>query len=318
MIINTNTMNNKNTINIRKKSLFISILTALILFLLILIPSVSYAKADDTKIYDGASLFTETEVVELETLFQAQSEEAKADIILITTKSIGNKSKKQYLEDYYDKEAPGYEGRFGSTVLLLLNMDPNDRGLEIQGYKEAKYYLNNDRIQNIITEIIPDLKADNYYTAVTKFSNLVVDYMNSEPYDYNNGYSNDSSHNYNGNHYDSNNKPEYVNNSRGKNDTSDFSVLKRVDVQIVISILIAGISVGIMVLNSGGSITTNDRTYLNHDKAYVTRKVDNYIKTTVTKVKKPDDNNNNSGFSGSDSSGTSSGGHSHSGGGSSF
>lgn len=77
-------------------------------------------------------------------------------------------------------------------------------------------------------------------------------------------------------------------------------------VQLLIALAIGAISVGIMLYNSGGKVTTNNRTYLDLEHSGLVSKRDIYLRTTVQKIHRPKSNN---------SSSRSSGGHSHSGGG---
>lgn len=76
--------------------------------------------------------------------------------------------------------------------------------------------------------------------------------------------------------------------------------------QLLVSAVIAGIAVAIMKYNSGGKVTVSASTYMNGDTSGVIRKNDEYIRTTVTKQRKPSNNKSSGG-------GTTSGGHSHSG-----
>ena len=85
--------------------------------------------------------------------------------------------------------------------------------------------------------------------------------------------------------------------------------------QVVVSIVVSGIIVAIIAFSRKTPITTNSNTYLDQSKSHLRFHHDNYIRTVVTKQKKPSNNNNSSG-SGHSSSGPS--GHSHSSGSSSF
>ena len=71
-----------------------------------------------------------------------------------------------------------------------------------------------------------------------------------------------------------------------------------------------------MAYNSGGRVTVSEGTYRDFSSSRVVDRRDNYLRTSVTKTRKPSSDNNSSGggFSGGGSSGgTTSGGHSHSG-----
>lgn len=81
--------------------------------------------------------------------------------------------------------------------------------------------------------------------------------------------------------------------------------------QLAIALVIGGVAVIIMALQSGGKITVSNRTYLDEQHSKLIASQDNYIRTTTTRVRKPTNNSSGGG-------GVSSGGHSHSGGGRSF
>jgi uncharacterized protein len=84
--------------------------------------------------------------------------------------------------------------------------------------------------------------------------------------------------------------------------------------QLLVSLTIGGIVVGVMAFNSGGRMTTVSNTYMDQNHSGLIGRRDDYLRTTVTKVRKPTNNNQgNGGFNaGGFRGGTSSGGHSHS------
>lgn len=299
----------------RLKISFYSLLTLIIVLLTSMMPNMIVdALPEDKKVYDGHDLFTDDEELALEETLSKLSEEGKVDILIITSSSTNGLSRQVYLEDFYDENGPGYEQNFGTATLMLLNMDPNDRGVEIQGYYNAEHYVTNQRIMDIISDIKPDLSAGNYYDAVIDYANQVVNYMSSKPSTPSSNYNNNNSTN--NNYYHNGTNTTYYNNSNQS--YKEESVLANPIVQLIISLIIGGVVVGIMAANSGGKTTTNSNTYLNSNKIYIPVQRDIYLRTSVTKTKKPDNDNNSSSGGISSGGGTSSGGHSHSGGGSSF
>lgn len=77
--------------------------------------------------------------------------------------------------------------------------------------------------------------------------------------------------------------------------------------QLVFSLIVGGIAVGVMVANSSGKMTANGLTYMDSQKSGIKARRDDYIRTTVTKRKKPQSNGGGGG-----GGHRSSGGHSHS------
>ncbi len=65
--------------------------------------------------------------------------------------------------------------------------------------------------------------------------------------------------------------------------------------QLIIAAAAAGIAVTVMVYNSGGKVTVTGSTYMDHDTSEVLSQHDTYIRTDVTREKKPDKDNDNDG-----------------------
>lgn len=287
-----------------------SIILPFLLTLLLLFPINVSAAPEDQKVYDDYDLFTDTEEVELEDTLNSYGKEGKVDIVVITTDDLGNRTKNDYLEDFYDEMKLGYDTIYGDTVLLLIYMNPSDRSVEIQGYKNAESYINSERIEYIIDAIYPYLKSGDYYEAVKEYGKQVSTYMNTplpSISQNNNGNSGGGNSSYNKGDSYNNSYPQNSSNSRVDN------LIINPLFQLGISLIIGIVAVGIMAAGAGGRITTHSRTYLDAGHSHVTKSYDNYIRTTTTRIKKPSNNNNNH-----TGGGVSSGGHSHSSGGRGF
>ncbi|MDF2872796.1 MAG: hypothetical protein K0R05_4371 [Anaerocolumna sp.] len=266
-------------------------------------------------LFDNYGLFSKEELDSLKAACIEYSEEAKADIVMITTSTLDGKTPKNYMEDFYDEMGFGYDKEYGDTVMLLVNMEEDNRWVEIQGYGKAEYYVNNDRIEYMLDDISEILKNGDYKDAFIEFAKQAAYYMNESkgvketPASGNTDYSGSTG---SGNYGES-----------GYNGPSDYygekeeNPLYNTVIQLIIALIIGGISVGVMAANSGGRMTAQGRTYLDEGRSGLLDHRDDYLRTTTTRVKKPTDNNNSSGRS-SGGGGVSSGGHSHSGGGRSF
>jgi uncharacterized protein len=286
-------------------------------------PLKALAAPDDQKVYDNYGLFSSEEVADLEDICAKYGDEGKIDIVIITD-DFSNKSRKEYLEDFYDEHGFGYNQEFGDTAMILVNMNQDDRGVEIQGYKNAEYYLNNDRIEYILDDVTALLQDGNYYDAMDEFAKQAAYYMNQDK-----GVntapaagSNDSgSHTGPGNNYGESGSSNYGKSGyAGPSDyygEKDDNIFYNTFFQLAIAVIIGAVAVGIMAAGSGGRVTVSNRTYLDEEHSGIVATRDDYIRTTTTRVKKPTDNNNGGGRS-SGGGGISSGGHSHSGGGRSF
>jgi uncharacterized protein len=231
------------------------------------------AEIDSSEFYimDTAALFTEQEKSDLISACQDVYETHDTHITIITTTSIGDVSRQVFLEDVYDGLLASFS--FPATALILVNMDPNDRGVEIQGYGTAKERLNGNTIESILDDIVPILSDGNYFKAMERFIRLVERTYSA---------------------------PFYL--------QTWFS--------LVIALLIAGIAVYFMAHHSGGRFTVNESTYMDAGNSKLLSRHDSYIRTTLTKRRKP--KNNSSGGNLGKGGGTSRGGHSHSGGGRKF
>lgn len=229
---------------------------------------------------DEAGLLTESELLELETLCRETGALYNIDIIVHTVQSIPD-TRKQFIEDYYDAN----DTVLTDAAILLLNMDPNDRGVEIQGYGQCEFNLSDDRIESMLDAILPYFSDGNYLGGLQEFVSQTDYYMNVTP---------------------------TVTMSHAEMEASENAIphLRNFGIALVIG----AVAVVIMVFTSGSRITTNQGTYLDRNDSRILGRYDRYIRTTTTKRPKPKETSSG----GSGGGGVSSGGNSHSGGGRSF
>lgn len=250
-------------------------------------------------VFDYEGYLSDSEASKLEEKLADYSNDSNCQIIIITSNNLDGKNATTYLEDFFDN---GFDLKTiqKDAVLLVFGKNASGRFLEIQGYGLCEYYMNNDRIENTLDEIIPYFKKEAYYDAFIKFAKEVKYYMGLE-----HGVSFDPQ------------KPH--------GETATASSIRpfyyTVWFQLLVSVIIGGIVVFSMAHTSGGTMTAGGKDYLDPSHSGITARRDDYIRTTVTKVKKPDPpKSSGGGYSGRSSGGggVSSGGHSHSGGGRSF
>lgn len=242
------------------------------LFLILPLQSVFAASEPHQKVFDYAGLLTKKEIKELESVSNKYSKKRKIDFIFITTKDADGKDIRKYVQDMYDDEGFGYDKKHGNTAILAIEMEGRD--VDLLGFYKAEKHLDNDRLTQIRERITPSLSSGNYKEAFQQFIEIADRYMDYKP------------------------------------GVDPENILFKWWFQIAVSLGIAGLVVGKMVVNSGGKVTTTAATYrdINHTK--IRRKRDRYIRKTVTKRKKPSDDSS-SGSSGG--GGVTRGGHSHSG-----
>lgn len=207
-------------------------------------------------ITDDANLFNAQESAALDKSIKEIKAEYGFDIFILTRSSIIG-TREKYMDSYvlanneYIKDA----------VLILINMDPSNRGVQIQGYGTGSKIINNTKIELILDKIVPHLSNANYYTAMRVFIEKVEGYVK-------------------------------------KGIPSDFSLAFESvphSQNFIVALVISGIIVGVLVYKSEGRDTTNFRTYSQNGN--ILGRQDRYTHTTTTRVRKPQ-NNGGSGGSG--------------------
>lgn len=152
---------------------------------------------------------------------------------------------------------------------VMLAVDLSHRDVYIAGFYKGEDYIYNERANMIREEITTDLSDGYFYDAFYRYIELTYEYLGSEP----------------------------------------VNLFETLSFQIITSLVIATIVVGILLYRSSGRVTTSARTYLDENNSAVTKQRDRYIRTSVTKMKKPSDKGGSSGGGG----GVTKAGHSHSG-----
>ena len=234
----------------------------LIMVLLCLFVGGIVAQAQSTNqtqyIYDNADVLTAEEEQQLEDLASTLSAERNTAFIIVTVNGTDGRSIEQYMGDFYDEQAPGYDKPHGNTAMLTIDLQ--ERDVNLSGYKLAEKYLDADRLTTIREDITPDLSDGYYYDAFSSFLYKAHEYMGYPPGEIN---------------------PD--------------SFFFQWWFQLAVSLVVAGIVVLIMISRSGGVVTVDGSTYIDQDHSGVVKRRDNYVRTTVTKQKKPDDSNSSGG-----------------------
>lgn len=294
-----------------KKSFLAIIIVCLMVALLPFHPAYSDAAEADTTniqhIYDKANLLSTSEIDNLEEMCADYGAQAGIDIIILTHNDPNAREAEGYIEDFYDQML------YGDSVILLVDM--YNRVVFIEGYGLAETYIHSKRINAIIADITPSLKTEDYVSAFTSYIEQSAAYMADDSEintDHNYNYDSPSSAN-SGNGY-----KEGSYDSSSSNNTAD-SILTNLWFQLLLSMIVGGVIVGIMASNAGGKMTAGGNTYIDSNQSALIGRQDNYIRTRVTRIRRPTQNNTRGGFSaGGFGGGISSGGSSHSSGGGKF
>ena len=291
----------------------------LMLFLLILSTVITgttvkaYASESDSNphIYDKAQLLSTDETEKLEQMCIDYGDAAGIEIMILTH----NDANAVYAEDYIEN----FEDQLpvGNRVYLLVDMA--NRVVFMEGYGTAENYITSKRIDVIIGEITPSLTDGDYYSAFSTYIEKSAAYMSDDSelnYDSDYSASTPQSSDPNAPNYDAT-WPSDAPTVQG----TAYQVLSNVWFQLGGALVIGMITVAIMAYHSGGRMTTGGATYMDQNQSGLIGRRDDYIRTQVTKVRKPENNSNNSGGgfnAGGFRGGTSGGGRSHSSGGGSF
>ena len=268
------------------------------------------------RVYDYADLLDESEEAALEFVLYTRGIEADTDIVLVTTDDMEGKSDQVYLEDFQDDLYFTQDILAENASLMLINME--DRIVTIQGYGDCEFWLNNDRIEYMLDWVYEDLTRGDYYAAAETFAEKTAYYMNQntgvsteyEPgQDYGETYGGES------NYYGDVLQETYTAGEYVGMWLSD-SLLGTLLVAVV------GSTVACLIIGSNRKtkVTVQAATYMDQSNSGLTAKRDDYLRTTVTKVRRPKESSSSGGSrssSGGRSSGgggRSSGGRSHSGG----
>lgn len=252
----------------------LAIISVVLISVLFIMPITAHAA--EVHVYDDGEFFSPGEIDRIENELLKLEATAGADIIIVTSRDLNGKSEKTYLEDYSDELYFNKESISSDAVIMLYGKDRQGRFCEIHGYGSAEKYVTNQRIEKILDEIIPIFQANELEKACIRFSEMSSKYMNLHP--------------------------------------AKELFYTQLWFQLIIALIIGAIIVGIMMAGSGGKVTTKNSTYLDSSHSGIVARRDQYIRTSVTKVKRPQQ----TGSTGGSGGGRSSGGRSHSGGGRRF
>lgn len=254
--------------------------TFLLLIVFMLFPLFSIqeanAQSDKQRIYDFAKILTDNEVANLEKLAAKYSEKRETDFIILTMDD-PEQDIETYMGDFYDENGLGYNKEHGNTAIIALNMDEKRRDVLLAGFGKAEKYLDPDKLTTIREKVTPSLSEGDYEQAFTSFIKLSAKYMTFKP------------------------------------GTNPANPLYNTWVQLGLSIAIAGAIVWVLARNPGMKVTTNAATYQDEGQTKINHKKDRYIRTTVTKKRKPKPKSNSGGSGGGFRGGSTGGGRSFSG-----
>ena len=132
-----------------------------------------------TRVFDQAGLFSETEIIQLEEKIAQCRKSTKMDVVIVSAYADGERSAEEYADDYYDYGGFGV-GKKASGVLLLYYMDgPGQPGGEcyISTAGTMINMLTDERIESILDDVYGDLGNRDFAGATEHFLEDVKAYV---------------------------------------------------------------------------------------------------------------------------------------------
>lgn len=268
--------------NIAKK---VSLLLLFVMVLVTFLPLSFIVKAatDESveRIYDYANTLSNSEKEDLEELAESYYQDTGNNYLIVTTttreeydyshSSSPEEDCEFYSEAFYDSFLGKYENSYSNCTILTIDLSPN-RYADVSGQGDLKHKLDDSRCQKVSFKISSSLTAQNYTEAYSKYMQLVNRYQKIKP---------------------------------GINPDNIFL---KIWFQLLVSVIIGGIIIGVMIYHSGGKMTASGQTYLDRERSSLVRRHDHYIRTHTTRTKRETNSNSSSSGGGGSSSGGSHGG----------
>ncbi|MDD4113720.1 MAG: TPM domain-containing protein [Herbinix sp.] len=276
---------------------------------------VTESAVDDRRVYDEAGLLDTYETQELEDLSHEYGERAGIEIYVLTNDDKNATNPEKYIEDFEDQLPVG-----DRVYFLYDSRDSDEPEIFMEGFGLAETYIHSKRVDKIFDNVADYLKNDHYYDAFKTYIIMSANYMEDDSelnYDHNYRYDStpegfDPDNEYSYDEYD----------YQGHYDKEAFmnSIFINFWFQLVVALIIGGIVVGALAYRSSGRMTAGARDYLDRSRGGLIGRRDQYIRSSVTRWRKPQQNSSSGGGRGGFNSGgfrggISGGGRSHSSGG---
>ena len=271
------------------------------IFALLLILSCLWAGAalaSEDRVFDRAGLFTASEVQELEQEIQSFQEATGMDFVILTSSESHDGSAQQVADEYYDQGGFGLDEE-SSGILYYIDMDDRYHYLSTTGVMQD--YLTDARIENAIDEVTRYLSAGAYAQGASQMISIVRQYIRDGipegQYRY-----------------------DVV---TGQRLTARHKALTKNEILLALVIGLAVCLIYVACVKSRYSLkgSTYHYSYQDNGSMKLTDQEDTYLRTTTTRVRKPDppeSTGSHGGGGGGSGVHTSSSGTSHGGGGGHF
>lgn len=126
------------------------------------------------QVYDNAQLFDSEQKQELEAALKEAGNALQCDLIAVTEDNMEGKTPEEYADSFYVTENRGFEGKKGTGVLLLFDMETRN----ILIYTSGRAYIEvtdaesgeNNETEQVLDDIWPSITSGDYAGAVLTFA----------------------------------------------------------------------------------------------------------------------------------------------------
>ncbi len=134
------------------------------LLLIVSLAGVTFAanadgNSDRLYVIDQADVISESDEAELARMAKEISQRQKCDVVILTVSSTGNKSLRDFADDFYDLNGYGY-GKDRSGILYMFSMD--DRESYMSACGEGSKIFTDSKMDEIFDLCATDISSGNY------------------------------------------------------------------------------------------------------------------------------------------------------------
>lgn len=237
------------------------------------------------RVSDSASVISQEDLTNLNGLADSISDQYKCDVAVVFVESTGTQNIQAFADDLYDYGNYGY-GDTDDGIMLVIAV--NDRGYATTTYGYGTLAVTDNALDYIEEAFLDDLAESRWADAALDFINASGEIL----YDY-----------------------AYVRQDSAGSETAELNPIKLIPINILIGLAIGFIAVGIMKgKHKSVRKQTEASDYLRRGSFRLTYSNDRFIRSQVTRTKRPEPQNNSaSEFSGDTTTHTSSSGRTHGG-----
>lgn len=255
-------------------------------------------------VIDGAVLFSNGELADLENKAQSLRTAYEMDVVILTVDTLDGNSAQDYADNYYDENGYGYGDDY-SGLLFLLAMEEREWYISTCG--KAIYAFTDYGLDRLGELVVPYLSSGDYYNAFDRYLDALPSYFE----EYGNGHPLDGG------------ISSYSDQDPSSNMREDVVYYKpKRNINIFVSLMIGIAAATVVILIMRGTMNTRRRQhsagdYLKPGSYHLRTHQDLFLYSHVSKVRRQENNGGRHG-GGGNSVHRSSGGRSHGGRGGGF